>query len=219
MSLSREFLKNCVVSLPLVFSTVPSVAAEKIPESLSLQLGGRTSIPIGHVEFCKTHARECNVRSDDTTPLHLTKKIWNDIVAVNAAVNQSIRPITDFELYGTDEVWTYPTDAGDCEDYALQKRKMLLRQGIEPSSLLLTVVRKRDGEGHAVLTVRTDRGDFFLDNLVPAPYPVIESTYRILKTQDPAHSGQWVSVGKKFMTAPAAVAGTSGLKLPGNGLY
>jgi predicted transglutaminase-like cysteine proteinase len=30
---------------------------------------------------------------------------------------------------------------------------------------LMTIVRDLNGQGHAILTVKTDRGDFVLDNL------------------------------------------------------
>ena len=91
--------------------------------------------------------------------------LWKEIVAVNVGVNAAIKPVNDFDIYGKDEVWAYPEGAGDCEDYVLEKRRDLMRQGLSLSNLLITVVRKPDGEGHAVLTVRTDKGDFVLDNL------------------------------------------------------
>ena len=37
-------------------------------------------------------------------------------------------------------------------------------RGWPESKLLITVVRDENNEGHAVLTVRTDEGDFILDN-------------------------------------------------------
>ena len=60
----------------------------------------------------------------------------------------------------------FPTTRGDCEDYALLKRKRLIARGWPESSLLMTVVRDEKGEGHAVLTARTLQGDFILDNKV-----------------------------------------------------
>jgi predicted transglutaminase-like cysteine proteinase len=47
----------------------------------------------------------------------------------------------------------------------LMKRQALARLGWPPSALLVTVVRDRRGQGHAILTVRTDQGDLILDNL------------------------------------------------------
>ncbi len=49
------------------------------------------------------------------------------------------------------------------------------------SDLLITVVRQMNGEGHAVLTVRTDRGDYVLDNLELRVKPWNETSYDYLK--------------------------------------
>ena len=71
---------------------------------------------------------------------------------MNTAVNTSVQPVTDLELYGKVEVWTYPTaNKGDCEDYVLLKRRMLIERGCPESTLLITVVRDENNEGHAVL--------------------------------------------------------------------
>jgi len=49
---------------------------------------------------------------------------------------------------------------GDCEDYALLKRKLLLQAARPRPALLITVARDRNGDGHAVLTVkRQSQGD------------------------------------------------------------
>ena len=97
--------------------------------------------------------------------------------------------MNDFDIYGKDEVWAYPRGAGDCEDYVLEKRRDLMRKGISLADLLITVVRKPDGEGHAVLTVRTDEGDYVLDNLNDAVKPWEETGYRYLKRQSTTHTG------------------------------
>ena len=81
------------------------------------------------------------------------------------AVNDTIKPITDLEHWGVSERWNYPDDGyGDCEDYVLLKRKMLTQAGWPRQALLITVVRDKQGDGHAVLTVKTDKGEFILDN-------------------------------------------------------
>ena len=95
----------------------------------------------------------------------LTPKAWTDLVKVNAWVNDNIKPITDLEHWGVVEQWDYPDDGnGDCEDYVLLKRRMLMQAGWPREALLITVVRDKKGDGHAVLTVKTDRGEFILDN-------------------------------------------------------
>jgi predicted transglutaminase-like cysteine proteinase len=89
-----------------------------------------------------------------------------ELDTVNRTVNHEIEPATDLEVYGQTEYWTIPTTRGDCEDYALLKRKRLIARGWPISSLLMTVVRDERGEGHAVLTARTVQGDFILDNKI-----------------------------------------------------
>lgn len=51
-----------------------------------------------------------------------------------------------------------------------------------------------NGEGHAVLTVRTDRGDYVLDNLEPQIKPWNETSYDYLKRQSTHYTGAWVSI-------------------------
>jgi len=157
--------------------------------------GGLTSQPIGHYEFCKANPAECAIRSRDAGPEHMTGALWKTVTAVNLHVNQTVKPMSDMEIYGKDEVWAYPDNGvGDCEDYVLEKRRELMQRGISLSNLLITVVRKPDGEGHAVLTLRTDKGDFILDNLTDLVRQWDETGYRFLKRQATDHTGHWVTI-------------------------
>jgi len=161
----------------------------------TMETGGLTSQPIGHYEFCKANPAECSIRPIDRAPLRVTGKVWSRIVSVNNDVNRAVRPMNDLDIYGKDEVWAYPADnVGDCEDYVLEKRRLLMLSGISLSDLLITVVRKPDGEGHAVLTVRTDKGDFVLDNLTDKVRQWDQTGYRFLKRQASDHTGRWVSI-------------------------
>jgi predicted transglutaminase-like cysteine proteinase len=159
-----------------------------------MQTGKVTSQPIGHYEFCKREAQECNIASRDTSPLQLGHANWQRIVEVNLSVNERIKPMTDMEIYGVEEYWAYPTTVGDCEDYVLLKQRELQKAGVPITDLLITVVRKPDGEGHAVLTVRTDRGDFVLDNLTDEVLRWNEIDYTYLKRQATNNTGRWVSI-------------------------
>lgn len=109
-------------------------------------------------------------------------------------INTAVKPVSDLELYGVEEYWTYPVDAGDCEDYVLKKRRILMREGVSPSNLLITVLRRPNGEGHAVLTVRTDVGDLILDNLNDKVTNWDETEYNFLKRQSTTHTGRWVTI-------------------------
>ena len=175
--------------------------------SSSMVVGGLTSQPIGHYEFCQRYPRECSIRLRDDGPLHLTDIIWKQIVAVNTAVNEAVTAMSDADIYGKDEVWAYPDHGvGDCEDYALEKRRALVRRGISLTNLLMTVVRKPDGEGHAVLTVRTDKGDFILDNLSSKVLEWDLTPYRYLKRQASSSPGHWVSIQDGEQTLVGSVS-------------
>ena len=157
--------------------------------------GGLTSQPIGHYEFCKANPVECQIRTRDSGPEKMSGKLWKEIVAVNVSVNGAVTPMNDFDLYGKDEVWAYPdSGAGDCEDYVLEKRRELMHKGVSLANLLITVVRKPDGEGHAVLTLRTTKGDFVLDNLTDRVKQWDATGYRFLKRQATDHTGHWVTI-------------------------
>lgn len=157
--------------------------------------GGLTSQPIGHFEFCRVHPAECSIHETKTKPAIVTPGLWGEVVRVNLAVNRAIKPMSDYDIYGVDEVWTYPDKGvGDCEDYVLEKRRRLAEMGVSLSDLLITVVRKKDGEGHAVLTVRTDRGDYILDNLTDKVKLWTDTNYRYLKRQSSSDTGRWVSL-------------------------
>lgn len=156
--------------------------------------GGRTTQPIGHYELCQREPVECIQKTGRQNPVELTRTLWAEIIEINRSVNDAVAPRTDMEMWGHDEVWSYPTSVGDCEDYALEKRRRLMQGGIPAGNLLMTVVRQPNGEGHAVLTVRTSRGDFILDNLEPRVLAWTDTRYTYLKRQSDRNSGAWVSI-------------------------
>ncbi len=155
---------------------------------------GEATIPIGHYEFCKSYPTECGLNRIFTKAVVLTSEAWKELIAVNNRINTTVRPITDDDLYRMAEYWAYPQGAGDCEDFVLEKRRLLAQSGWPESALLIAVVRKTDGEGHAVLMVRTDRGDLVLDNLVGEIHVWNEAPYTFLKRQDQADAGDWVDL-------------------------
>ena len=126
----------------------------------------------------------------------LTAKVWKDLVRVNKWVNDSIAPMTDMDHWGVVEKWSYPDDGkGDCEDYVLLKRRMLMQAGWPREALLITVVRDKKGDGHAVLTVKTDKGDFVLDNQEEQVLLWSDTGYRFVKRQSQSNPNTWVSLG------------------------
>ncbi len=168
----------------------PATAAE----SINMVTLGNTSQPIGHYKFCRQYPGECNQRSRKKPPMTLTRSAWKKLIKVNYSVNQAIRPLTDFEIHGVEERWSYPQNVGDCEDYVLLKRNMLMRAGFSAADLLITVVKQPEGSGHAVLTVRTDLGDYILDNMRDKVLLWSETEYTFLKRQSSRHSGKWTKL-------------------------
>jgi predicted transglutaminase-like cysteine proteinase len=184
---------------PLLAAAVMLVAAtaQTVPAQAnrSMATGDLTSQPIGHYEYCQRLPAECSIRLADRGPMALGADLKALIARVNLQVNRAVMPLSDLEIYGRDEFWTYPVDGvGDCEDYALEKRRLLREAGLSLTNLLITVVRKSDGEGHAVLTVRTDRGDYILDNLNDEVKLWSETNYQFLKRQASTHTGRWVNL-------------------------
>ncbi|MFC3218409.1 transglutaminase-like cysteine peptidase [Tianweitania populi] len=189
MTLWKVFILSAGLMIQMATAATSAQAGSFMPT------GGRSTQPIGHYEFCQTHATECGKNASYSGPVALTREVWAAIVDVNNAVNTMVTPMTDMEIWHREEVWSYPTSGiGDCEDYALEKRRMLMSRGIPASNLLMTVVRQKNGAGHAVLTVRTSHGDFVLDNLETRVLSWDQTDYVYLKRQSERHAGIWVSI-------------------------
>jgi predicted transglutaminase-like cysteine proteinase len=159
-----------------------------------MHTGGRTTQPVGHYELCRHLPVECQETTPRQAPIALTRKLWAAMVDVNNSVNTMITPETDMEIWGKEEVWSYPDRVGDCEDYVLAKRRSLMERGVPAGNLLITVVRQPSGDGHAVLTVHTSNGDYILDNLEPRILSWADTDYTFLKRQSERSSGQWVAI-------------------------
>lgn len=174
-----------------------SVAAHAAGERvLYASLGDTTRSPIGWVEFCNDNPGDCRGGVTQARDIVMTQAAWKDLVRVNRWVNETIKPMTDMDHWGVVEKWSYPTDGyGDCEDYVLLKRKMLMDAGWPREALLITVVRDKKGEGHAVLTVKSDKGEFILDNQNEEVVAWTETGYRFVKRQSQSDPNAWVSLG------------------------
>jgi predicted transglutaminase-like cysteine proteinase len=171
-----------------------------------MHTGSRTTQPVGHYEFCRKIPQECNQRTPKQAPIELTRKLWAKIVSINNSVNSRIAPRTDMELWGKEEVWSYSnSEFGDCEDYALEKRRALMNIGVPAGDLLMTVARQPNGDGHAVLTVRTSLGEFILDNLETRVLSWTNTEYTYLKRQSSQNSGAWVTINDGRSGAVASV--------------
>jgi predicted transglutaminase-like cysteine proteinase len=170
-------------------------------------VGNVTRAPIGWIEFCVEYKPECDTKPAPARDIVLSAKAWSDLVKVNLWVNETIKPMTDMEHWGVVERWNYPDDGyGDCEDYVLLKRRMLMRAGWPREALLITVVRDKKGDGHAVLTVKTNRGEFILDNEVNEVLAWNKTGYRFVKRQSQSDPNLWVMLGVPRLAPPTVSA-------------
>jgi predicted transglutaminase-like cysteine proteinase len=155
--------------------------------------------------FCERYAGECDVNPNEAASITLNAKLWKALNAVNLRVNTAIKPTTDQDHWGLLDRWDMPSDGrGDCEDMQLLKRKMLVEQhGLPKRALRMTVVIDEQGEGHAVLMVRTDEGELILDNKRDSVLPWHQTGYIFVKREG-QDSRSWVSLGDRssvFATA------------------
>jgi predicted transglutaminase-like cysteine proteinase len=180
----------------VALATALTAQAATANDLLFVTIGDATRAPIGWVEFCAEHPLECKASASAPRDVVLSNKAWSDLVRINKWVNENVQPMTDLEHWGVVEKWSYPDDGyGDCEDYVLLKRRMLMESGWPREALLITVVREKNGNGHAVLTVKTDKGEFILDNQNENIVLWSETGYRFVKRQSQANPNVWVALG------------------------
>lgn len=131
-------------------------------------------------------------------PTQLSKSMMKLVNNVNRDVNREVHKESDFNLYGLLEYWSLPRVIdgkmyGDCEDYALEKRRRLIAAGVPAEALSMAVVVTGRGEGHAVLVAAFEGGDVVLDNLSPWATPWEDLNYRWVQRQV-AGTNSWTTV-------------------------
>ena len=205
MRLRSTALLGLATVAGLALAATPVANAASGP--LFVAVGETSRAPIGWVEFCYERPRECQVAPTAPRDVVMTPKAWKDLVRVNNWVNEKIKPMTDLDHWGVVEKWSYPDDGyGDCEDYVLLKRRLLMDAGWPREALLITVVRDKRGDGHAVLTVKTDKGDYILDNQAEDVLLWSDTGYRFVKRQSQSDPNVWVALGEP---RPAPATATS----------
>lgn len=157
---------------------------------------GPTSIPYGWVDFCHREPQECNQPVLPAVDIDLTAKTWRTLNKINRYVNRTIIPVSNYDHWGTMlDHWDYPKDGkGDCKIYALWKRKLLMDAGFPRQALLMTIVRDQNGEGHTILTVKTNAGDFILDNMRQDIRSWNTTGYHFYKRQSQENPNIWVAI-------------------------
>ncbi len=198
MSLKLAFalmmVTACIAAVPAAAqsdSRQSAIQSNKRPHVVEYE---KTLPPVGFVGFCARNPQDCGQGRQKPATLDLTPERWGLLYQVNTFVNGKIAPVSDQELFGEPEYWTYPTDAGDCEDYVLLKRRYLKSLGFAASALLITVVLDEAGGGHAVLLVETKDGDFVLDNRRNEIRLWSKINYTFLKRQSRRDPRMWVAL-------------------------
>ncbi len=181
-------------------SASPAQAQIKIASSTQASTSQDTLPPIGWVQLCRDYAKDkrqpCNNQNLQPLDVKLDEVAWKAMLRVNAEVNREIEAVTDMEHWGVIDKWDFPDDKkGDCEDYVLEKRERLMKIGFPRQALLITVVRDLQGDGHAILTIKTDKGDYILDNMNSKIMPWTTTGYKYIKRQSQENPNRWVSLG------------------------
>ena len=180
----------------------------KVETQITLNYGNAKP-PSGFLTLCKRLPKICaNISATVREPV-ISATQWAEIDRINRDVNRRIASMSDQDLYGQEEFWTYPTNAGDCEDYVLEKRRELLNIGMPAAALLITVVLDEHGEGHAILTVSSAVGDYILDNRRNEILHWSAVNYKFLKRQSPANPRDWVALAPQKPQAALVSSGNS----------
>lgn len=183
------------------------------PRGAYTPVGKASAMPIGWKLFCTDRPEECVPSGEASQTVKLDPYAWRQLVTINTLVNSNIAGATDTEHYGIAKLglpnwWTYPDDGrGNCNDYVLLKRRLLIEAGWPKTALLMTVVLDHEGAGHLVLTVKTSAGDLILDNLNTEIVRWYETGYTFLKRQSPTNPNIWLAIDSR-----QAVATSSGVK-------
>ena len=179
-------------------SAIPALpSALAVPVSISpMNHAGRAArAPSGYVGYCNRNPQDCALHPGQPDRIALSAELWAKLQKVNLVVNAAVRPEADQEHYGVADYWTVPEDgAGDCEDYVLAKRKMLVLLGVPEPALRITVVLDHGTVRHAVLTVATDRGDLVLDSLKDEILATGQADYVWVERQDRDSNTGWAAL-------------------------
>ncbi|MDP4823768.1 MAG: transglutaminase-like cysteine peptidase [Aestuariivirgaceae bacterium] len=176
----------------LVALSATSCFAENAPRRMTPMQA--VNAPPGYVDFCARSPQDCGSSSVRQELLAMDAERWREVSALNMHINQSVTSGSDEELFGEPEHWAVAGSVGDCEDYVLRKKRELEALGYPSSVLLITVVLDERQEGHAVLTIAADSGDYVLDNRRDEILPFTSTGYQYLKRQSQLDPLRWVSL-------------------------
>ena len=171
-----------------------SLAAPAAAQSLeAAQPAARRLVaaPPGFLDSCTRYPWFCVNRTSGARPIGQAA-LLELATRINRRVNFSVSQLSDPENYGVADYWTLPANGnGDCEDFVLQKYKLLLDAGVDSRDLSIAVVLDRQGDNHAVLVLRHVTGDLVLDSLASGIRPWNRTGYTFLAMQSGGDKTQW----------------------------
>ncbi|WP_297835110.1 transglutaminase-like cysteine peptidase [uncultured Roseibium sp.] len=198
--------RTLLASAMLLSCTVMGSVAQAEPGRF-MDMQTVVKAPVGYDQFCRDNVWACPKEKYKPVVVKLDEARWNELIAINKEVNRRVHPMTDQDLFGQEEYWTYPVNGyGDCEEYVLEKQRVLIEAGWPKSALLITVAKDTKNSGHAVLTVRTDHGDMILDNQIEAVLPWYSTPYRYIKRQSASSPVQWTGIADTRVTTVSSVS-------------
>lgn len=201
-SFAKQVRAKVAIGIALLSGVILSMAitAQAVAGAGRLTAFQAGAAPEGFDGICGRYGWACRSGHSGTTD----QAALQIATRINASVNREIRAQTDQSNYGVPERWTLPYNGrGDCEDFALLKMKRLIDAGIPASNLLLAVVAGSMPEPHVVLVLRSDSGDYVLDNLASRVSTWRASGYTFLRMQNPSNRARWDII----LLGPRAVRG------------
>ena len=135
---------------------------------------GHDKAPVGYLLLCLKSPADC--AEGGASSVLASEELLGILDTVNRRINRTIVPRNDPDA----DVWDGSVTRGDCEDFAISKRRALVRAGLPPSALKITVVTTKSGKGHVLLTVVTSIGELALDNLTDEILPLRQTGYKVI---------------------------------------
>jgi predicted transglutaminase-like cysteine proteinase len=183
-----NFFARMAVGVALVGSGASAALA--LPALTSMREGEFTLAPFSFAKFCVDYPGECPA-AVGAARIELTRGRMAELSRINRSVNAAIEPMPDTSAF---RYWRLNVASGDCNSFAVQKRHDLIQHGWPAAALALTVAKTISGEGHLVVTVRTDQGDLVLDNLRSTVVSWQKTGYHWIMRQSERDPQYWVEL-------------------------
>lgn len=188
------FLKRMFIVSVFFMSIVLDAKAENKQKTdvNFMPIGKHVVPPLAFLQYCLRNYDECTNKVASEGRVAMSERLKRDMEEVQEFVNAAIQPRSDIENIGIEDSWGYPSNQyGDCEDYSILKKRLLVARGWSKNALLLTTAITEKGEAHVVLIVATSEGDYVLDNRMEAVKARESMPYRWLARQNQVNPLTW----------------------------